>query len=379
MNNFVLYNPTKLIFGRDTINSIGVEAASANVKKIFILGGGGSAKANGVYETAKESLLRAGIEIVEFWGVSPNPILKHTIEAIELCRLHQVDAILALGGGSVIDEAKSVAAGFYLDNIWDAFERKAHITKALPLFTILTISGTGSEMNPFAVLTNEVEKKKWNIGAPVLYPKATIIDPSVQMSLPWNQTVNGGIDAISHTLEYYFSGKLQETAISIGEAIISSVIKSLDALQINPQDYEARANLAWAATLALNGIAGSSLLGEWSAHRIEHGISAIYPNVAHGAGLAIVFPAWIAYTSGTNPEQYLRFARNIWGVDSVDEGISRMKEKYASWGAPTNLRDIDVPEDMIEPIADNASKLGTVGSLMPLTKKEMAEILRIAY
>lgn len=379
MNDFIFHNPTKLIFGKNTIETIGNEISRAGFSKILLLYGGGSIKKNGVYQKVINSLRSNNIQFIEHPGVVPNPILSHANEGIKLCHENDLQAILAVGGGSVIDEAKSIAAGFYLDNLWDAFERKVEIKNALPIFTVLTISGTGSEMNPFAVLTNEVEKKKWNIGAPSLYPRATVIDPTVQMSLPWHQTVNGGIDAISHVLEYYFVSTDQEVSISISEALIRTIISSLDKLQNNQFDYSARANLAWAATLALNGITGASTLGEWSAHRIEHGISALYPEIAHGAGLAIVFPAWINYTRDTNPLQYERFARNIWNCNNLDDALAAMKAKYKSWGAPISLRDINIAEDKIADIAHNASRLGIVGNLLPLTEKEMYEILKLAY
>lgn len=379
MENFVYYNPTKLIFGENTISKIGKEISSFGIKKILLLAGSGSIKRNEVFNQTISSLNQHGIEAIELWGVSPNPILSHTRKGIELCHKHSLDAVLAVGGGSVIDEAKSIATGFYIDNVWDAFEKKAQIESALPVFTILTLSGTGSEMNPFAVLTNEVEKKKWNIGSPVLFPKATIIDPSVQMSLPWHQTVNGGIDAISHTMEFYFAATDQEMASSIGEAIIKTIIDSLDKLHYDGNDYAARANLAWAATLALNGVAGSSIIGEWSAHRIEHGISALYPKIAHGAGLAVVFPAWIEYAKSSNSKQFARFAKNIWGVSTIEEAVEMMKLKFKSWGAPISLQDLNIEKDEIPAIALNASKMGRIGNLVSLGEKEMEEILNISY
>lgn len=379
MDNFIYHNPTKLIFGKDTISKIGKEIASFNIKRVLLLAGSGSIKRNGVFNQTMMSLSEYGIEAIEHWGVKPNPNLEHTLEGIKLCHDNSIDAVLAVGGGSVIDEAKTIAAGFYIDNVWDAFERTENIKNALPIFTILTLSGTGSEMNPYAVLTNEKLKKKWNIGSPLLFPKTTILDPSVQSSLPWHQTINGGIDAISHTMEFYFAIREQEMASAIGESIIKTVIKSLDKLHIDGNDYVARANLAWAATLALNGIAGSSVPGEWSAHRIEHGISALYPEVAHGAGLAVVFPAWIEYTKDANPKQFARFASEIWGVQTIEEAISAMKEKFKSWGAPISLKDLEIPQESIANIANNASKLGLVGNLKSLGEKEMEEILHLSY
>ena len=306
MENFTFFNPTKVIFGRRTIPRIGEEINKKGYNKILLLAGKGSNRENGVYDATVKSLKRAGIEWIECWGVKPNPILSHAEEALELVRKEGLQMVLAIGGGSVIDEAKSIAAGFYLNNIWDAFEENQTINKALPVFSILTLSGTCSEMDPFAVLTNEVEKKKWNIGGDALFPKVSIIDPSVQMSLPWSQTVNGAIDAMSHVMEFYFLGEKEEITIALDEAIMRTIIKCLDMLKDDEKNYQARANIAWSATLALNGISGIALKGgDWSSHRLEHGISALHPDIAHGAGLAVVFPAWIKYTQNENPEQFL--------------------------------------------------------------------------
>ena len=184
MDNFVFYNPTQVVFGKNTIQKIGKLLTAHNIKKVLMVMGGGSIKKNGVYDEVVNSLKSNGIKFIEFPGVRPNPVLSHAREGIKLARENEVEAILAVGGGSVIDESKAIAAGFYMDDIWAAFENKFQIENALPLFTVLTLSATGSEMNPFAVLTNEKEKKKWAIYGPALFPVISIIDPSKQMTLP---------------------------------------------------------------------------------------------------------------------------------------------------------------------------------------------------
>jgi alcohol dehydrogenase YqhD (iron-dependent ADH family) len=379
MDNFTFYNPTKVIFGKDTIPLIGREIRKARIKKVLLLAGGGSIKGNGAYDAAVKSLGSAGIEWQELWGVQPNPVLSHALKAIDIVKEHNIEAVLAIGGGSVIDEAKSVAAGAFLDNLWSAFEREEAIERALPVFSILTLSGTCSEMDPFAVLTNEEDKKKWNIGSELLFPKVSIIDPSVQMSLPWKQTANGAIDALSHIMEFYFIGTDEEVSISLSEALMRTIIKSVDSLQNDPSDYAARANLAWSATLALNGVAGAALKGgDWSAHRIEHGISAIHPEVAHGAGLAVVFPAWIEYMQEYNPAQFERWARNVWGCNSVREGLEAMKSKFRQWEAPVTLGDLKINESEIETIAKNAIGMGVIGYFVPVDANVASEILKIA-
>ena len=380
MNNFNFYNPTRIIFGKNTIPKIGKEISRRGYKKILILAGSGSIKSNGVYEESIESLKKSTVQWIEHWGVRPNPVLSHAEEGINFIRENKLEAILAIGGGSVIDEAKSIAAGYYMDNLWTAFEQKTNITKALPIFSILTLSGTCSEMDPFAVLTNDKELKKWNIGGDALFPTLSIIDPSVQMSLPWHQTVNGGIDAISHIMEFYFMGIEEEVSIALDESLIRTLIKCLDQLQENQKDYNSRANLAWSATLALNGISGVGLKGgDWAVHRIEHSISALYPEVAHGAGLAVIFPAWIKYMQNENPPQFQRWAGNLWNTTTVDEAVELMKAKYRSWGAPVSLRDLGIERGKIPELAGNTMMFGALGQLRDLTEDDVINIMNIAY
>jgi len=383
MQNFVFYNPTKVIFGKDTISRIGSEIARCGIKRVLLLAGGGSIKRNGVYRQVVESLKSNAIEWIEHWGVRPNPVLSHANEGIEIVRQNKLEGILAVGGGSVIDEAKSIAAGFFLDNLWDAFERKVKIEKALPVFTVLTISATCSEMDPFAVLTNETENKKWNIEGAALYPKVSIIDPSVQVTLPWEQTVYGAIDALSHIMEFYFQGKGEEPTLSLDETLIHNIFKSVDKLKDNRSDYSVRATLAWSAVLALNGFSGAGLYGgDWACHTIEHGISALHPQVAHGAGLAVVFPAWIKYIHPLNEPQFLRWAKNIFGKNNVESAVQALKEKYRSWGAPVSLRDLNISKDEIPEIIEiilQANTIRNIGNIKNLDFNDLYEILNIAY
>lgn len=235
-------------------------------------------------------------------------------------------------------------------------------------------------MDPYAVLSNDTAKVKTNIGAESLFPKVSIIDPTVQMTLPWNQTANGAIDAMSHIMEFYFLGTNEETVISIDDSLLKTIIKSVDLLQKDEQDYNARANLAWAATLALNGIAGTAMKGgDWASHKIEHGISAIHPEVAHGAGLAVIFPAFIKYNQDTNPLQFKRWAKEVWGADTVDNGIDAMKSKFGNWKAPVSLRELGIKESEFDDIAESSLSDGLIGNLRQLGKREILEILSIAY
>lgn len=382
MRNFTFHNPTKYIFGKGTLPRIGNEIANFGITKILLLAGGGSIKTNGVYSQVVESLQQHNIEWVELWGVQPNPTLAHANMGIDIVRKNSLEGILAVGGGSVIDEAKSIAAGYYLGNPWDAFERNVTIEKALPIFTVLTLSATCSEMDPYAVLTNEDENKKWNIEGFCLYPKVSIVDPTFQTTLPWNQTVYGAIDALSHIMEFYFQGKNEEGTISLDESLMRTIFATIDGLKANPTDYDLRSTLAWTATLALNGVAGAGLYGgDWASHVIEHGISAVHPEVAHGAGLAVIFPAWIKYVHILNEPQFLRWAKNIFGKDDVESGINSLKEKYKSWGAPISLQDLGIDSNEIPFITDTiwkATSYRQIGNLKPLNYNDIHEILCIA-
>lgn len=383
MQNFVFHNPTKVIFGQGTISKIGSEISKFGLKKILFLAGGGSIKNNSVYDQVIRSLKNNNLSWIEHWGVRPNPVLSHANEGIKIIQENNLEGILAVGGGSVIDEAKCIAAGYYLDNLWDAFERKVDIINSLPVFTVLTISATCSEMDPYAVLTNEKENKKWNIGGAALYPKVSIIDPSVQFSLPWEQTVYGAIDALSHIMEFYFQSKGEEPTTSINETLILNIFNNVDRLQIEPKDYNARTSLSWSAILALNGLSGAGLYGgDWACHTIEHGISAVHPEIAHGAGLAVVFPAWIKYIHLLNEPQFLRWAKVIFNKNNVEGAVSALKEKYKSWGAPISLRDLGIKKEEIPIIVENvyqASNIRAVGAIKNLDYNDIMEILKIAY
>jgi alcohol dehydrogenase YqhD (iron-dependent ADH family) len=379
MSDFTFHNPTKIIFGKNTIEQIGNILKEYNYRKILLIAGSGSIKKNGVYETVSKSLKESNIKFTEIWNVRANPILSKTNEAIALAKENKAEAILTVGGGSVIDTGKSVAAGFFTKNVWDFYEHKATIKNALPIFTILTISAAGSEMNCAAVLTNEAKKKKWAIVNPLLYPVVSIIDPSIQCSLPWNQTVNGALDALTHVMEYYFLGINEETTLALDESLMKTIIKETDKLKENEDDYNARSNLSWAATLALNGISGAGLShGDWSSHEIEHSLSALYPNLAHGAGLGIVFPAWILYVQDMNPETFKRWAKNIWQADSVGEAVKRMKQKISDWESPTSLLEIGIREEEFSKIIENLMQVTAIGKLKKLGKKDFQEILKLA-
>lgn len=381
MDAFTYYNPTQIIFGKGVVTQIGAVIADSGYTKVLLVAGGGSIKANRVYDTVAASLSAAGVAWVEAWGVQPNPVLAKAREIIALAQAEQVDAVLAVGGGSVIDTAKSVAAGVFLTDIWEAYERRVEIIQALPLFVVLTMSGTGSEFDPLAVLTHAAEVKKWVVRSPALFPRVSLIDPTVQFSLPWPQTVNGAIDALTHVMEFSFLGRTEETTLALNESLMRTLIAMIHRLQRDPRDYDARANLAWAASLALSGLTGVGLReGDFATHRLETAMSAVFPAVAHGAGLAVLFPAWIMYihTQGHNPAAFARWAAAVWDAPTVAAAVVEMRSTFRGWGAPTTLGDLGVREADIPAIVTAARKVGTLGRLRELTDPDLAAILHLA-
>lgn len=379
MQNFDFCNPTKVLFGKNTIGRIGSEIKAHGVKKVLLIAGEGSIKANGVYDQIVQSLKETGIEWTEAWGVQANPLLSKVREMTALALKSGVDGVLAVGGGSVIDSGKSVAAGVHAGDVWKLYEKRFVNVPALPLFTVLTISASGSEFDPFAVITNEGEKKKWLLACPTLFPKVSIIDPSVQASLPWHQTVNGAVDAIAHIMEAYVTAEDAEVTLALDESLMRTIIAMTDRLQKNQEDYDARASLAWAVTLALSGIQNAGVaFGDFASHGIEHGISAINPNIAHGAGLGVVLPAWIAYCHDAKPELFRRWAKNVWSANSVDEGVKDFREKIRSWGNPITLRELGIEEEQIPAIAANAVEFGLTGVVRVLSDEDIRAILRSA-
>lgn len=385
MENFVFHNETKLIFGKGTIGRIGEEIKSAGFKKVLMLCGGGSIKKNGVYDQVVASLKNSGVEWVEVWGVKPNPVLSKVHEAIEVAKKEKVEAILGVGGGSVIDSSKAVAAGvLYEGDIWDAFIGKYTVQKALPIFAVLTISATGTEMNGNAVVTNEKTLEKFAVRSKALYPKVSIIDPSVQASLPREQTVYGAVDAIAHILEYYFDGSDSLAQNELSEGLIRTIMTCTERLLEDPNDYESRANFAWSATLALNGLTAAGRRGgDWSCHRIEHSLSAIY-DIAHGAGLAIVFPAWMRYVWREKPEQFVRFSKKIFSIEgdgeqAVLKGIEAFKGWLKKVGAPVSLKDVNIPAQDLDKIVDNVFRRNEpLGNLKKLDRSDVRKILEFA-
>lgn len=360
MQNFNFYNPVRIIFGKDTIAKLGGEAARAG-KKALLVYGGGSIKKNGVYAAVTASLAASGITVIEHPGVKPNPVLSHARDGVKKAKENGCDMVIAAGGGSAIDEAKAIAAGArYGGDVWDFLSGRARIEDALPIFTVLTIPATGSEMNQGCVITNEETKQKFSVTSPKLFPRVSILDPETTMTLPAAQVANGGVDALAHLIEGYFTTTDTDVTITdeLVHAIARSVIAGTDRIRIDPRDYNARASMMWSATLALNGLQLPGYGGtSFANHVIEHSLSALY-DIAHGAGLAIVIPAWFKYhLKKDGPARLEKFGAAVFGVKTAEGTIKAFEDWFRKIGAPVRLSEAGIPAADIPKIAENAMAL----------------------
>lgn len=385
MQDFVFENPTKIIFGRGQIKMIGPEVLKYGRKALLVYGRE-SIRNNGIYDQVAASLHSAGVSFVDFPGVKSNPVLSHAMQGIELARREHADVILAVGGGSVIDSAKTIAAGVKArHDVWEFFTRRQTIMDALPVLTVVTISASASEMNSAAVITNEEGARKFSVRSPWIQPKTSIMDPSVLFTLSPAYSAYSAVDVIAHMMEGYFNNTepyspLQDRLV---EGLTRTVMESMDVIRMNPADYTARANMMWAATLAFNGLisAGMGQIG-LPAHMIEHSLSALY-DVAHGAGLSIVIPGWMTYAAGKNPERFVHFTREIFGINimaqdwTAGKGIAQLKNWFSSIGSPTSLKEVGIPESDIGRIAENAYALAQVWGLKDYSEEVIAEILTL--
>ena len=380
MEDFAFRNPTKIIFGKGKERLVGSELKQAGITSVLLVYGRSSARKSGILDRVMGSLAENGVRYAEFGGVVPNPLLSHARDGIRIARKEKVEAVLAVGGGSVLDEAKAIALGALAgSDLWN-FYTGTEITGALPVFTVLTLAATGSEMNGNSVITNEITKEKFSVSSPHLYPRVSILNPELTFSVSPAYTAYSAVDAIAHVIEGYFTGarntRLQDRLV---ESIVATVIESTEAILAAPRDYQARAELEWAATLALNGIASAGI-GPFSFpnHMIEHSLSALY-DIAHGAGLAIVIPAWMKWYKDKNEEKLARFGRAIFNVEGADAGIAALEAWFRKIGAPVRLAEAAIPASDIKAIAVNALRLSQRWRMQETyTQETIAEILRLA-
>ncbi|MCX7720511.1 MAG: iron-containing alcohol dehydrogenase [Dictyoglomus thermophilum] len=383
MRNFVFHNPTKIIFGNDATNEVGKEVRNYG-KRVLLITGQGSIKRIGLYDKVINLLKKENLEIYELSGVKPNPRVDLVREGIKIVRENQIDILLAVGGGSVIDTAKAIAAGLTYDgDVWDLFTKRIPIKPTLAIGVVLTLAATGSEMNGNAVISNMETQEKLAISSPYLYPKFSILDPKNTVSVPLNHTLYGIVDILSHVFEQYFD-KTKDAILQdrFAESIMKTVIETAPKLVENPEDLESRAVILWCGTNALNGIIGVGKEQDWASHAIEHAISAIY-DIPHGLGLAIVFPHWMKYVIDVIPHKFANFARNVWNIQGDDDfevglkGIEKLIEFYESLGIPTKLSRIGINNERLEEMAEKATQFGPIGNVKKLTREDVYKILEL--
>ena len=359
MNNFTYCTPTRYLFGRDTEKETGRLAKEylGNPTKVLVVSGGSSAKKSGLLARVITSLTSVNIDVVEMEGIKPNPTDDRVYEGIALCRELKIGAVIGVGGGSVIDTAKAIALGVEYDgDFWDFYAGKLVPEKALPIGVVLTIPAAGSEGSGNSVITKVDGLHKISLRSDfALRPKFAVMNPELTYTLPPYQTACGIADMMAHIMERYFTQTPNvEVTDGISEGLLRSIIAVAPKVFANPNDYEARANIMWAGTMAHNGICGCGRTEDWVSHFMEHEISAVY-NVAHGAGLAVVFPAWMTYMTEVAPSRPARFAREVMGVPSTLEdrtdalaGICRLKGFFKSIGLPTTMHELGVENPDIE-------------------------------
>lgn len=388
MENFEFLSPTKIIFGRGVENRVG-EETKKYAGKVLLHYGGGSIKRSGLYEKVVCSLKGAGVDYIELSGVQPNPRLSLVREGIKICREQGIEFILAVGGGSVIDSAKAIGVGVpYSGDVWDFYANKAVPERALPTGAVLTIPAAGSEASKSSVITNENGWLKWGLNAEFNRPRFAIMNPELTFTLPPYQTACGAVDIMAHVMERYFTD-VQHVDLTdhLCEAVLKTMINNTLIAIAQPDNYDARAEMMWAGSLAHNDLLSAGRLGDWAPHMIEQELSAIY-DVAHGAGLAVIFPAWMKYMLHRNMDKFTQFAVRVWGVEydftnperTAEEGIRRLEDFYRRIGMPITLRELGIADDRLEEMADKAIKpwIATVGNVSKLSRDEILSVLKMA-
>ncbi|MGQ7889815.1 iron-containing alcohol dehydrogenase [Paenibacillus sp. WC2504] len=385
MQNFEFKNPTKLLFGKGHVSSLKNEIPAYG-KRVLLVYGGGSIKKNGLYDKVISELKEIEAFVVELGGVEPNPRLTTVQKGITLIRENMLDFILAVGGGSVIDCAKAIAAGVPYDgDVWDIVTSKVNApSNSVPIGTVITIAGTGSEMNGNSVITNWETNTKAFFNSSHVLPKFSILDPELTFTVPRDQTVYGSVDIMSHVFEQYFHGSsnapLQER---IGEAILRTVIETAPKLVNDLNNYEHREVMLLNGTLALNGLTGMGVSPDWSTHLIEHAVSAVH-DIPHGGGIAIIAPRWMEHVAAVRPEKVAQLGVRVFDLvptgktdaQLAAEAIQSLKKFWTSIGAPTKLSDYGIDDKEIELMTERAMLADQIGSYVPLTKEDVRKILR---
>ncbi|MFS0519279.1 iron-containing alcohol dehydrogenase [Nostoc sp. UIC 10607] len=383
MENFVFYNPVKILFGKGQIANIAAEIPAD--AKILITYGGGSIKTNGVYDQVKSAL--AGRNVVEFGGIEPNPHLETLLKAVEVVRNEGIDFLLAVGGGSVLDGTKFIAAAVpFVGDPWDILAKNAPVKAAVPFGTVLTLPATGSEMNTNSVITKWETQEKLPFSSPLVFPRFSVLDPETTFSLPVRQISNGIVDAYVHVMEQYLTysvnAPLQDR---MAESILKTLIEEGPKTLANPQDYYARANVMWSATLALNGLIGAGVPQDWATHMIGHELTALH-GLDHAQTLAIVLPSTLTIKRDRKWQKLLQYAQRVWGIVDgseearVTEAIAKTRNFFESVGVRTRLSDYGVGLDTIPVIIERFEKRGSValGEYKDINSQIVEQILTLS-
>ena len=391
MGNFQYYTPTKIVFGRGAEEQTGQLAAEQGCKKVLVHYGSGSVVRSGLLERICRSLDAAGISYVSLGGVVPNPRLSLVYEGIRLARKEQVDFILAVGGGSVIDSAKAIGYGVANEgDVWDFYEKRRTAKACLPIGVVLTIAAAGSEMSDSSVITKEEGWLKRGYSSNYARARFAVMNPELTMTLPKYQTASGCVDIMMHTMERYFNhSENMEMTDGISEHLIRTVMKNAKILMNEPDNYQARAEVMWAGSLSHNGLTGCGTGGgDWASHQLEHELGGMF-DVAHGAGLAAVWGSWARYVMDAAPERFAKFAVNVMGVEpeaeklkTAQKGIEAMEDFYHALDMPVCIGDmgIELTEEQMRELAEKCSHFGkrTIGCIKKLDQEDMYQIYKEA-
>lgn len=386
MESFNFYSPTEFVFGRGRESECGELVKKYGGSKVLLHFGGASAERSGLLAKVRDSLLKAGVDFIELGGVKPNPRDSKVYEGIELCRRENVDFILSVGGGSCIDSSKAIAVGVLYDgDFWDFYAGKAKIEKALPVATVLTIAAAGSEGSASSVVTKEDGGLKRGIGSDLIRPKFSVLNPEWTCSLPAYQTACGATDIMAHVFERYFTNTPEvEITDRLCEAVLLTMLKEVPRVIEDPNCYEARANIMWAGTVAHNDIVGVGRSQDWNSHGLEHELSGLY-DVAHGAGLAVIMPAWMEYVMHHNVMRFAQMACRVFGCqmdfenpeNTAKEGIKKFRRFLSRIGMPINFEELGAKAEDI-PLMVKKFNPGEGHGFVPIKAKDATAIYELA-
>ncbi len=387
MENFNFYSPTEFVFGKDRENEVGALVKKHGGSRVLVHFGGGSVVRSGLLDRVKASLTAEGVFFAELGGVQPNPRDTLVYKGIEICKENDIDFILAVGGGSTIDSSKAIAAGVLYDgDFWDFYCGKARIEKALPVGTVLTIAAAGSEGSPSSVITQDATGTKRGSGSDHIRPKFSVLNPALTCTLPAYQTACGAADIMAHVFERYFTNTPEvEVTDRLCEAVLLTMIKETPRVIADPDNYDARANIMWAGMVAHNDIVGVGRSQDWNSHNIEHELSGLY-DVAHGAGLAVIMPAWMEFVMTHNVMRFAQMATRLWGCQmnfehpevTALEGIRRFRRFLHDLGLPINLAELGAKEEDIPTLVANQGVKDRTWGFVRLSSDDITMIYKIA-